>query len=100
MTPEDAEQAWHACRKGVEDASGEQASPRRIYRLRWVHNGDTHEASVGEKDPYDNMTVMAIVVTDTRYWVCNLKRGFFKTPAPMVGPSDVRDVEDFDPASY
>lgn len=101
MKPEEAEKAWQACRAGVEQsAGGEDISDRRIYWLRWMREGKDYEATVGEEDPYDGFTVMAIVATESRYWVCNLKRGFSKVPAPMIGLSQVRDFKDFDPGSY
>jgi len=97
MKPDEAEEAWQACRKGVEGDTGMEALARRVYRLRYVHNGQEHEAVVGEKDAYDNALIMAIIAMPTHYKICNVVRGYMKVGAtPMVGLGDVRDVEDFD----
>jgi hypothetical protein len=102
MDPEKAEEAWQACRKGVEDDHPDsKASERRIYRLRYVHDGNEIEAVVGEPDFYDEQTVMAIVSLPRFYKVCLAVRGYLKVgDTPMVGNHHVHEVEDFDPASY
>jgi hypothetical protein len=102
MSPEQAEEAWQACRKGIEHDGGSVAADQpRVYRLRYVHNGNEIEAVVGEPDFYDDQTVMAIIDAGPFYKVCNAVRGYLKVgDTPMVGPQAVRSVEHFDPDSY
>lgn len=101
MAPDDAESAWQACRKGAEGDTGQKADPARIYRLRYTHNGKTLEATVGDRDPLDNQTVMAIVSFGSFYKICLVIRGYLKVgDTPMAGAGSVLDVEYFDPESY
>lgn len=100
MPPDEAEDAWQACRKGDEDDVPDTHT-RRVYRLRYNHNGKTYEAVVGKPDALDNQTVMAILAYAEVYKVCLAVRGFLKVgDTPMVGTHAVLDYEDFDPASY
>lgn len=77
MPPGEAEDAWQACRKG-EEGDVPDTHARRVYRLRYNHNGKTHEAVVGERDALDNQTVMAILAYPGVYKVCLAVRGFLK----------------------
>lgn len=100
MPPADAEAAWQACRMG-EEGDVPDTHARRVYRVRYNHNGKTYEAVVGERDALDNQTVMAILAYPGVYKVCLAVRGFLKVgDTPMVGAHAVLDYEDFDPASY
>lgn len=93
-----AEGFWQACRKGAEGDMGTEALARRIYRLRYQHNGKTMEAKVGEREEYyEREMVMAIIAFPNCYKICCLTRGFLKVgDTPIVGLSSVLEVEDFD----
>lgn len=93
-----AEQHWQACRKGVETETGWEALSRRVYRLRYRHNGETMEATVGEReDYYGRERVMAIIAFPHCYKICCMVRGFLKIgDTPMVGVDAMLEVEDFD----
>lgn len=97
VSPERAEEFWQACRKGAETETGWEALARRVYRLRYHHNGKTMEAKVGDReDYYDREPVMAIIAFPNCYKICCLGRGFVKIgDAPMVGLGSVLEVEDF-----
>jgi hypothetical protein len=96
--PVRAEELWQACRKGAETETGWEALARRVYRLRYRHNGQTMEAKVGEReDYYERERVMALIAFPNCYKICCMVRGFMKVgDTPMVGLGDVLDVEDFD----
>ncbi len=93
MSPERAEEFWQACRKGAETETGWEALARRVYRLRYHHNGKTMEAKVGDREDYcDREPVMAF---PNCYKICCLGRGFSKIgDTPMVGLGPVLEVED------
>jgi hypothetical protein len=96
--PEKAEELWQACRKGVETETGWEALSRRVFRLRYQHNGRVMEAKVGEReDYYGRERVMAIIAFPNCYKICCAVRGFLKIgDTPMVGLGSVLEVEDFD----
>ncbi len=97
MPVDEAEQAWIACRKGVEGELGGGASDRRIYSIRYQHNGKTLTATVGKLDPYDDRErVMAIIEAGAVYKICCAVRGFVKIgDTPMAGAGSVIAVEYF-----
>jgi hypothetical protein len=100
MPRAEAEAAWQACRKG-DEGDVPDIHTRRVYRLRYTHNGKTYKAVVGENDALDNQVVMAILAQPGIYKVCLAVRGFLKVgDTPMVGAHAVLDYEDFDAASY
>lgn len=98
--PAKAEEFWQACRKGAEGEMGAEALARRVYRLRYVHNGKQMEAKVGHlEDYYERERVMAIIAFPHCYKICCVVRGFLKVgDTPMVGLGSVLDVEDFEQA--
>lgn len=98
VEPEKAEELWQACRKGAETETGWEALSRRVYRLRYQHNGKTMEAKVGEREGYyERELVMAIIAFPGCYKICCLVRGFLKIgDTPMVGNGSVLEVEDFE----
>jgi hypothetical protein len=94
---EEAEAHWQACRKGAESDVGRDALARRVHQLDYVHNGRTHNATVGQPDPYEGQTIMAIIAFPGLYSIRCLVRGFLKIGDPiLVGEHDVLSVEDFD----
>jgi hypothetical protein len=96
--PAKAEELWQACRKGAETETGWDALSRRVFRLRYEHNGRVMEAKVGEReDYYERERVMAIIAFPQCYKICCMIRGFLKIgDTPMVGLTSVIEVEDFD----
>ncbi len=99
LAPDEAEMAWQACRKGAEDQMGQEALARRVYSVRYVHNGHHSTATVGEPDDYyPNERVIAIIAFPTCYLICSTIRGYAKIGGtPIVGDHDVLGVEDFQP---
>lgn len=96
-----AEEAWQGCRKGVEQEHNAEASRRRVYRLRFRHDSEEHEVTVGKRSFYDHDLVVAIVELPGVYKVCHVRRGLLGTgDTPMVGSHAVLEIEDFDPTSY
>jgi hypothetical protein len=99
MSPDDAEAAWQACRKGAEGDMGHEALARRVYRLDYRHNGRELTAVVGEREKYyDHELVMAIIAFPGVYKICCEIRGYIKVgDTPMAGEGSVREFVDFDP---
>lgn len=96
---EDAEKAYEAIVKGAEDPRdlGRKSVPRRIFRLRYRHNGRTLQAEVGRDDPLDGEKVMAILDMGDLYSIRTVIRGYLKIGNPiLVGKHAVLDVEEFE----
>lgn len=78
---------------------GQEALSRRVYSLRYVHDGRDSTATVGEPDDYyPRETVMAIIAFETCLLICSTIHGYLKTGGtPIVGIEAALEVEDFQP---
>lgn len=102
MPPDEAEEAWNVCRKGAQQDMGrDDTLARRVFRLRYGHNGRVMDAVVGQREQYyDRELVMAIIAFPNCYVISGKERGYSTVGSPMiVGLHDVRHVEDFGPAA-
>lgn len=105
MPRAEAEQAWMTCREGAEQDAGQEALARRVYSLRYWHNGRELTATVGKLAPYDDRErVIAIVAFGSGrgfYKICSVVGGYRKIEdTPIVGGGSVLAVEDFTLAGW
>jgi hypothetical protein len=92
-TPEHAESVWGGTRRLVQENLGFEISERRIFRLRYVHEGETLTAEVGQEEPGATGPVLMIFDSNP-YLVCTPHRGVFSgTPIPVERESVVEIVE-------
>jgi hypothetical protein len=76
---------------------GRDALARRVYQLKYVHNGREMYAQVGTPESHEKDLVMAIIAFPGLYSIRCLVRGYLKIGDPIiVGEGSVRYVEDFD----
>jgi hypothetical protein len=82
----------------LEKERNAKVDSQRIYHLGFVHNGDKYEASVGQKGPYNDEIVVAILY-DLNYkihFIFTFSRGVAGGSPIMVGQCDVRKKVLFD----
>jgi hypothetical protein len=91
----EAEQLYEASRKFCEQQTGCKIRDRRVYSLRYRHNGQEYFAQVGSLD-YTEGLVLCIFESEVTYFVCTPNRGVLRGPPVLVGREEVSDVEDFD----
>lgn len=97
VEPDGQDTAYRAIVEGAEGDMGRPVLPRRIFRLRYFHDGRELIAEVGELDPYDGQPVMAILDQGDCYTVATRVRGYLKVGEPIiVGKPDVLEAIEFD----
>jgi hypothetical protein len=92
-TPEHAEAVWEGTRRLAQESLGREIGDRRIFRLRYVHEGNTVTAEIGQEEPTSGGVVLMIFESNP-YLVCTPHRGVFSgTPIPIERQSVVEIVE-------
>jgi len=73
-------------------------SQRRLYSLRWSHNGIEYEARVGDVTAFNGELVIAILHEPARdlYHVCTPTRGVAGGGSILAGDKSVASVREFD----
>lgn len=95
-----AEEIYESIRKFNSEQMNATLSPRRIYRVRGIHNGQEFTATVGEPFERYGEVVIAILVDTSRklYLICTPDRGVLRGEPYLSGSNEIRDldVEDFE----
>jgi hypothetical protein len=68
---------------------------RKIYRIRFLHDGKTHLATVGEVLPYNGEIVIAILEGSV-FYICTYNRGVAKGAPILVRRDLLTEPQDFD----
>jgi hypothetical protein len=96
-----SEEIYEGIRKFNAGEQNAKLSPRRIYRVRGVHNSEPFTATVGEPFEKPPETVVAILLDESRtlYYICTHKRGVARGIPYLSGSNEIQgiDVEDFEP---
>ena len=69
-------------------------SDRKIFSIRYKHNGKDYYAEVGKKEQVENEEVIAILESTT-YLICTPNRGVARGLPILVGKDEARSVVDF-----
>jgi hypothetical protein len=71
---------------------------RRVFSLRYHHDGKKYYAEVGKEHSLNKEPVIAILYEDLRklYHVCTPSRGVVRGMSILVGAAEVEEVVDFD----
>ena len=93
-----AEEVYSATRKFVAEQMGAKLSPRKVFRLEYVHNGKREQAEVGRENPVNHETTMVILFDPQRdlYYVCTPDRAVLRGGPILVGGNEVQEVVDFE----
>lgn len=92
--PEDAEQVYRAIKAFAHETTGWAIGDRRIFRIRYEHNGKSLVAEVGKPDPLTGELVFAILASNS-YLVCTPNRGVRRGMPILAGVPGRRSVEEF-----
>ena len=92
----EAESVYESIRSVAIESSPYRVVNRRIYRMRWRHEGTTYTSTVGEQDVRLGEEVFAILDATAVYLVCTPNRGVFRGDAMLVGKDEALIVEEFD----
>jgi len=93
------EEVYEGIRKFNSEEQGARLSPRRIYRVRGIHNSKPFTATVGEPFERPPETVIAILLDELRtlYFICTYNRGVAQGMPYLSGSNEITEVEDFEP---
>ena len=94
-TPQQAEEVWNATRKFARETMDREIGERRIFRLRYRHDGNELVVEVGRPEPLTKEPVMVILESNP-YLICTPNRGVLRGMPILAGAHAVREVVDFD----
>lgn len=95
---EQEEQAYNGIKAFLGKELGAEFSDRRVYLLRWRHDGKEHVAEVGKTTKFNGELVIAILYVPLceLYLVCTPNRGVRRGMSILVGGYSVNEFVDFD----
>lgn len=90
-----AVEIYEGARTFCEKQTGWKTTNRRIFSVRYRHNGVEYLAQVGSLD-YTEGLVICIFETPQCYLVCTPNRGVLRGYPILAGKNDVSDIESFE----
>jgi len=97
---EQAEKNYEAIKRFAKDTLGWNVKDRRIFRIKYTHDGKNHYAEVGKTEQIEGEEVIAILesgYSDTIvYLICTPNRGVVRGMPILVGENEAYSVVDFD----
>jgi hypothetical protein len=92
--PEEAERVWQATVTFVETQGARVRRDRRIFAVRYVHEGQEIVDVVGEKDASTGEEVLVILLSEPPgpLLICTASRGVARGE-PISGPSDAATLD-------
>jgi hypothetical protein len=96
--PVEADELYGSVKKNLETVLPAVLSARRVHAIHYNHNGAEYHAVVGDQDPIEHETVIAIFFEPLRnvYHVCTPNRAVIHGYPILVGGPDVFEHVDFD----
>ena len=95
---EQEQNVYEGTRKFLSEELGAEFTDRKIFSLRYHHDGKSYYAAVGKEHALNGEPVIAILYEDMRklYHVCTPNRGVLRGMSILVGSNEVEEVVDFD----
>jgi hypothetical protein len=94
-SPELAEEELRSIKALLKTTLGWDATDRRIFRIKYNHNGRHLEAQVGKITKANNELVIAILESNA-FLICTPSRGAGINMPLLVGTDEVISIEDFE----
>ena len=91
---EKAENLWEDTWKWAHETTGWEVSDRRIYSIKYRHEGKLYYAEVGLPDPRVEEKVLVILQSNT-FLVCTYNRGVIRGGPVLVGKNEAIEVTYF-----
>lgn len=90
-----AEKRYAIIKRSAQRQTGWQPTERRIFRIRYLQNGQEQTAEVGSRDNTVGEVCVAILETAECYLLCTENRGVARGMPVLVGlPHSVVDFDD------
>jgi hypothetical protein len=74
-----------------------QTTARRIFGIRYRHDGREYYSEVGKEDPRVHELVIAILESEA-YLICTFNRGVKRGEPVLVGKKEIVSITDFENA--
>ena len=91
----EAEEVYNDIKQFVSKSMQWKITNRRIFKIKYYHDGKDHYAEVGKASTVNGETVLAILESNA-FLVCTPSRGAFKGQPIMVGGSEIVSIIDFE----
>ena len=89
-----AKNLWDATWKWAQETTGWEVSDRRIFSIKYRHEGRMYYAEVGLPDPRVEEKVLVILESNT-FLVCTYNRGVRRGGPVLVGKDEATEVTYF-----
>jgi hypothetical protein len=89
------DKVYDGIKKWATECTGWKIEDKKIYSLRYIHDGKWYEAQVGEPDGLTKEKVIAILKSNA-YLICTPNRGVIRDMPILVGPESAYDIKYFD----
>ena len=93
---QNAEKVVVAAKKFAKMTMGWDTTERKIYGLKYRHDGKDYTAMVGDNEPRTGEMVIVILESDPVFLVCTPNRGLIRGEPMLVGKNEVSSVIDFE----
>lgn len=90
-----AENVWAATKKFAEENLQWKITDRRIFSIKYTHEGKSYYSEVGKQDLRTGEVVIAILESTT-FLVCTPNRGVARGEPMLVGINEVESVINFE----
>jgi len=89
-------EAYDAIKKFAKETTGWDITDRKIYNIKYRHEGKDYEAKIGERETRQGETVIAILESTVTFLVCTPNRGVIRGMPMLVGKEEIISITDFE----
>ena len=82
-------EAYDAIKKFAKETTGWDITDRKIYHIKYHHEGKDYEAKIGERETRQGETVIAILESTVTFFVCTPNRGVKRGMPMLVGKEEI-----------
>ncbi|KAB8140307.1 hypothetical protein F8S13_24050 [Chloroflexia bacterium SDU3-3] len=95
---EQEQNVYDSTKRFLSEQLGAEFADRKIFSLRYHHNGKSYYAEVGKNDTVEGEPVIVILYEAMRslYHICTPNRGVVRGMSILVGSHEVEQVVDFE----
>lgn len=89
-------EAYDAIKKFAKEITGWDITDRKIYHIKYRHEGKDYEAKIGERETHQGEIVIAILESTVTFLVCTPNRGVIRGMPILVGREEIISITDFE----
>jgi len=89
-------ETYNAIKKFAKETTGWDITDRKIYHIKYRHEGKDYEAKIDERETRQGETVIAILESTITFLVCTTNRGVRRGMPILVGKEEIISITDFE----